>query len=150
VASMPACLPQLSGEVRRTADAGRRVVELAGIGLAISQKRRVGFDPKLRPDNQNLRRGGNNRDCDKIFEDVVGQRFVQRRIGNEARIHQHDVVTVRRRTSDVVDADDAAGPRTVLDHDGLPENFAQLLRQRTAGELDDTSRRIGKDQMDRP
>ena len=118
--------------------------------MPYANKRRVGLDPKLRRDHQNFRRGGDNRDRHQILEDVVGQGFVQRRIGDDRRIHEHDVVAVGRRAGDVVDADDAAGSGPILDHDGLVENIAELLRQRAADKLDDASRRVRKDQVDRP
>jgi hypothetical protein len=110
----------------------------------------MGFDAKLRRHNQNFRRSGDNRDRHQILEDVVGQRGMQRRISDDGRIREHDGVAVGRGAGDIVDAHDAAGPWAVLDHDGLMENFTKLLRQRAPNKLDDASRRVGKDQMDRP
>ena len=72
---------------------------------------------------------------------------MQDRIGDEARIHQHDVVTVRRRMRDVIGADDAARARLVFRHHRLPHGDRELLGQHASGEIDDTARRIRQDEV---
>src|SRR6185437_2018698 len=50
----------------------------------------------------------------------------------------------------VGDAEDAARARPILDNDGLVQNIAELLRNRASDKLDDASRRVRQDQMNRP
>ena len=136
--------------MRRGADAGAGVIELAGIGFAVGDKLGIGLDAELRRDDQNLGRRANQRDRHQILENVVGHRFLQRRIDDDARIHQHHAVAVGRRMGDVVDADDAAGAGLVLGDDRLAKRIADLLRQHAAGKIDDAARPIGNDQVHGP
>ena len=136
--------------MRRGADAGRGIIELAGIGFAVGDEVGVGFEAKLRRNDQDLRRRTDTRDRHQILEDVVGQRLLQRRIDDDRRIHQHDVVAVGVGMSDEVDADNAARARAIIGDDRLAEILAHLLRELAAGEIDDAARSIGDDQVDRP
>ena len=65
-------------------------------------------------------------------------------------IDQNDVVAVGRRMRDIIEADDAAGARLVIGDDRLPKRVAELLRQNPPGEIDDTARLEGQDQVNGP
>ena len=133
--------------MRRRADARGCEVELAGIGLSISDHfgERLCRQGQRRHDDR--RRGADDRDRLQRFE-VVGRVRLQRRIGDERGVRQQDRVAVRRRARHHVGAHHPAGTRTVLGHDRLPQSFAQPNREMAAGGVDDAAGHVRQDEVD--
>jgi hypothetical protein len=84
----------------------------------------------------------------KILERVVGQAGINELIERVPACHQDQRVTIRRRLSQGLRCDDAAGTRTVLDDRLLAPGLCQGLAERAREHVHRTARRIRHQDVD--
>lgn len=136
--------PELfAAQVKDRTDTRRAERIFAGVGFqqrdqALHVGRRNG-----RIDNEQCRRHAHAPDRREIADRVVGHVFVQAGIDGVGRHRRHqNGVAVGRRLGDVIGADVAARPRTVLDDELLMQHFAHL---RTHDAADNVGRTTGRE-----
>ena len=118
-------LEQLAGGVLRRADAGRAEVDLSGIGLGIGDEFRDVFGGQIGIDLHDQRHVHDVGDRRDVLREIEAEMGVERGVDRIGRAAQQEGVAIRRRPDHRFGADIAAGTRTVLDHDRLPEPLRQ-------------------------
>ena len=118
-------LEQFARHMRRGPDAGRRHVDLAGVGLGIGDE--LGSRPRRHrrvdlQDHGHAEEAGDR--CD-VIDEIVAELLEQRRIDRVDRIDEEQGVAVRWRAHDRLGSDIVAAARPVLDD----ELLAKPLRQ---------------------
>ncbi len=139
------------GEMREAGEAGRAVIELAGLALGEFDQLLDALRRQARIDHQHIGRGAEHRDRLEILDRVVGQLGAERgrdRMG--AAGDQPDRVAVGGCLGDDIDADSAAGAGPVLDHHLLAELLAERLRHEACDHVGSGAGREGHDDTDRP
>ena len=99
-------------------------------------------------DDDGERRRRNLADRREILERVVGQAGIDELIERVTACHQDQRVAIRRRLSQRLRGDDAAGARTVVDHRLLAPGLCQRLAERAREYVDRTARRIRHQDVD--
>jgi hypothetical protein len=89
-----------------------------------------------------------HRDRREVLERVVGQRLVHMRIDRMGADQQAQCVAIGRGPRQRVGADDVVAAGLVVDDDGLPECFGQLLADRARQHIGRTARRQRHDDAD--
>ena len=141
----------LARQVRRRADAGRGVVQHAGLAARELHQLADRCGRQRAVDHQHVRRRGDARQRSEVAHRVerqvlpqVGQDGVDRGGG-----HQQGVAIGRGARGDL-GAERAAGPGLVVHDDLLAQCLGQLLRQDARQLVRRAARGIGDDQADRP
>src|SRR5450759_3261544 len=129
----------------RSTIAGRRHVELAGLGLGIvyelgdclGRNRRIYLHDKGHADD-----ACNRRD---VTEKNEIELFVERRVDCVPRIDQEERIAIRGRIHDHLGADITASARAVLNDKWLAEPLRQPLAHQTRGDVGRAAGRIADD-----
>ena len=101
------------------------------------------------PDEQ-LRHGDEQTDRSEVLDHVEWQLGVDVRIDCERTGRGNDErVAIGGRLGDVIDADNAVGAATVVDHHRVVHPLVELLRQRPRHDVDRSARGIRHDDADR-
>src|SRR5262245_22005565 len=118
-------LEQLTREMRRRADAGGGIVELAGLGLG--QRHQLGEVLRLnrRMNHQHERHGREQRDRRKVAAEVE-RALRQRGVDGVGGAREQQRVAVGRRARDRLRRDRSARARARLDHDLLAQHLSDL------------------------
>src|SRR5262245_45799311 len=143
-------LEQLASDVRRTSAASRCHIDLAGVGLGVSDEFRNGLDRNRRIHLHHVGHAvdaGNRR---YIAYEIVVQLFVKRRIGCVSHRNQEKRVAVCGRAHDRFGGDVAVRARPVLDNELLTEPLRQPLTDQTRGDVGPSGRSIADDDAHRP
>ena len=111
----------------RAADAGRRHIDLAGIGLGIGDELGTRLGRKRRIDHHDERRTGDACDRRDVADEIEIEIVVERRIDGVRRRGHKKRVAVRRRPHDRLGGEICAGARPVLDDELLAEPLRQPL-----------------------
>ena len=91
------------------------------------------------------------RDRSEVFEGIIAEIGLNKRIHGERPVRaDQQRITVGLRVRDILGADAAAGPGAVLDHDRLPQRFADLIADNAADDVGIAARGERHDQPDRP
>ncbi len=142
-------LEQLGRRVRRRADALRRKVDLAGIGLGIGDQLGHRLGRKIlahQNDVGNVRHDRNRHELRRI----VVKRFVKQWIGRDRRrLRRQERVTIGRRMENIVGGDAAADAGPVLDHHRLAEKGLHLGGDQPGDGVDAPAGRYRDDDPDR-
>ena len=120
-------LEQFAGHVRRRADAGRRHVDLARIGLGIGDEFGDRLGRKRRIHHHHIGIAADAGDRRDVAEEIEVQLFVERCIDRVGDADQQEHVPVGRRFDDGLRGEIAAGARPVLHDEGLAEPLGQPL-----------------------
>ena len=121
--------------MRRRADAGRCVVQLAGLGLGGGDQIGGGLVALGGAATSTLGEMPTALTAVKSFERVVGQRLVRHIGGAERRRMEQDGVAVRRGARRLADADGAAGAGLAFDHDRPGRAAAELFEHDARGDV---------------
>ena len=120
----------LSRQMMQAADAGRAVVQLAGIGFGVGDELLEVMDRQVRAHREDERAARDldhrRKRLDRIVRRLLGDR---RRNQYRARAAEHDRVAVRIGPREGTAADGAAGAGAVLDHDRLAQIAAPASRR---------------------
>ena len=127
--------------MNRGAVAGRRQVDLVGIGFDVGDEFRDRFDRDLRIDLHHIRHLDDIGHRIDVAQEHEIEFLVKRGVDGVGRVDQKQRVAVRRRLGDVLGGDIVAGARLVLDD----ELLAELLGQPSADDArDDVGRSAGR------
>jgi hypothetical protein len=146
-------LPQelLGADVRDRADAGRRVVELAGVRLGVLDELGERVHRQVLVHDEHVRRlrgeGHGLETLDRIPLQVLEQRGIGRVV---AGVGEQEGVPVRLGTRHLAGGDVAAGATLVVDDDLLAEFLGQALGEQARGEVRRPARRGGHHQRHGP
>src|SRR6266545_3497255 len=143
-------LQQLNGKMADRGGAERRDVDLARIGLGVSDQLRKRLGWHRRIDFQHQRQLGEARHHRDVAQEVERQRLIERHVDGVGRDREEQRVAVRRRVGDSLRRDIGAAARAVLDHYRLAHPVRQKLRDQAG---DDVGRSAGwkrYDKADRP
>ena len=121
-------LEQFAGHMRRRADAGRRHVDLARIGLGIGDELRDRFGRKRRHHDHDVGIAADAGDRRDVADEIVIQLVVERRIDRVGKRRQQQRLPVGRRLDHRLGGDTAAAADPVLDDERLAEPIGQPLR----------------------
>ena len=112
---------QLAENMGRAPDAGRRHVELARIGLGISDKLRNRLGRNRGVHHHGIRGVDDTRDRRDVTDEVEIEVVVKCRVDGIRRQHKEQRVAVRRRSYDDFGANITTGARPVFDNELLAE-----------------------------
>ena len=143
-------LEQLARHVDRGAVAGRRHVELAGIGLGVGDQLGDRLDRKRRMDIHHVGKADDAGDRDDVAQKVETELVVERGVDGIGRRHQQQRVAVRRGAHDRLGGDIGAAAGPAFHHDRLAEPLRQPLPGEPRGDVGGAARGIADDQADRP
>jgi hypothetical protein len=121
-------LEQFAGYVAGGTDAGRRHVDLAGIGLRIGDEVGNGLGRNRWVHHHDAGLAANARDRRDVMDEIETEPVVERRVDHVRRAGQEKCVTVWWRAHDRFGADIAASTRAVLDNELLAEPLREPLR----------------------
>src|SRR6266849_4812555 len=105
----------------RASVAGRCHIDLAGIGLRISDKFRHRFGRSRWIHHHDIRPTAKARDRDDVADEVEIELLVKRGVDRVCRTYQQQRVAIGRRAYHRLGADVGAGTWTVLDDKSLAE-----------------------------
>ncbi len=136
--------------MRRAADAGRRIAELAGPFLDVFDQLRDRVDRQRRIDHQDERRLHIERDRHEILQRIVRHGLEQCRADRHHRAGRNDHgVAVGGRGLQRRDTGEAGAARLVLDHDRLAERLRELLGIKPHGDIEAGAGREQRHDIDR-
>ena len=142
---------QLADDMGGVADAGRRHVDRARVGLGIGDEFGDRLGRERRVDLHDERPAHQARDRSDVASETEVRLVVERGAERVRRRCKQQRIAVRRRIDDGFKADVAAGSRPVLDHNRLAEPLGQRLRQQAGdgvvrpagGDADDETNGLG-------
>ena len=120
-------LEQFARHVDRGSVAGRRHVELAGIGLGVGDQLGNGLDRQRGMHQHDVGEANDARDRLHLLHEIERQLVVERGVDRIRRRDQQQRVAVRRGAQHLLGGDIGAAARPVLDHEGLPEFLRKPL-----------------------
>ena len=135
--------------MRSGADALRRVVELARIGLGVSDQILHRFGRKVGPHQQHVRDVRHDRDWLELGRVVVESLDEQRIGGDRRRLRGEQGVAIGRRMIDHVGGKTAAGAGLVFDRHRLAQYCPHLVGDDPGKGVDTAARRGGDNDPDR-
>ncbi len=141
---------QLRGEMRQAARASMCIIELAPVGLGVSEKLRERLRRERRQRHQDLKALRNLGDRREVVDGMVacvGRH--RRKDGEYAGIAGEQHITVSRSAGDCLGADCSASARPILDNDRLPEPRRQDQRGESRRHVGWAARRCRHDDFDR-
>ena len=142
-------LEPFEGQVRRAADAERRVVELARVRLRVGHQFPEVVDRQFRIHQDHFGREDQLRDRLDVLLRIEGQVFVKVGVERMARGNHADGVAVRRRLGAGVGADDGVGAGAVFNHQRLAGLLVEVPAQRTHQHVDARAHRQRHQHLDR-
>ena len=143
-------LEQFAGHMRPGADAGRRDVELAGIGLGIGDQLGHRFHRKLRIDHDDERGAADGADRREVAGEIEIQMLIKRGVDGIGRDDEEERIAVRRGVGDDFGADIAGGARPIVDDELLTEAFRHRLRHQARDNVGRQTGRKTDDDVHRP
>jgi hypothetical protein len=136
---------QFTREVRRAAVAGRRHVDLVGIGLGVGDELDDGFSRKRRIDHHHVRHRHDAGDRGDVADEVEGQRFVEGRVDGVGLADQQDRVAVGRGVHHRFRRDVRRGTRAVFDDERLSQPIRQPLAHQAGDDVVAAARCVADD-----
>src|SRR5262249_18504198 len=134
----------------RRADAARRRVNLARVGLGIDDQLGHGLGRYRRMKHDKVGDCANTSNRRDVADKIEIELVVERRVDCVRGTNQEKRVTIRRRAYDRVDTDIAAAARPVLDDELLPEPLRQPLSYQARDDVGSTSGGNSDHDDDRP
>jgi hypothetical protein len=135
------CVTSIPVRNQVAADAGRRIVDLAGRGLC----RRDVFGERLHRlrgvHHQHVRHRHHLRHRHEIAQHVIGQLLVDQMVDGDGAGAEQQRVAVGRRAHDRIDAQHVAGAAAVLDVELLAQHLAEMQREQPGGGVRGAARR---------
>ncbi len=143
-------LEQFARHVDRRSVAGRRHVELAGIGLGVGDQFGNRLDRQRRMHHHDVGKANDARDRLHLLHEIEIELVVERGVDRVRRRDQQQRVAVRRGAQHGLGRDIGAAARPVLDDEGLPELFRQPLPHQARREVRRAAGRITDHEANRP
>jgi hypothetical protein len=112
-------LEQLTGHMRGGPNTARRDIELAGIGLGISDERGNRFRWNREICHHGFGHASDACDRGDVTVEIETKLFIQRSVDRVCRSDQEDRVAIWGRTNDRLGSDILATARSVIDHEWL-------------------------------
>ena len=141
----------LGREMRDAAEPYRRIIQNAGLRFRQREQLTHVLHRQLRRHRQRIGHDADHRDRREILDRIVDQLGVDDGVGDVRGGRRHaERVAVGRGLGDRIGADGAAGAGAVLDHDGLPEPFAELGGDQPSDHVDRRPRRQRDNHADLP
>src|SRR5262245_20614152 len=129
-------LEQLAGHMGRGADTARRHVDLARIGLGVSDEFGDCLSWHRWIDHYDKGHDNNAGDRCNVADEIEVELVIERRVGRACVGPDHEQrVAVRRRAHDRLGADIATRARPVLDHEWLAKPLRQPLTHQTGDDV---------------
>ena len=144
-------LEHFGGQMRRSADAARRIGDLAG--LPLGQRDQIGDrgDRDFWPGDDQHRAAGDQRYRREILQRIVGRLAADERRDDEgAAGREQDGVAVGLRLGDEVGADASIAAGPVVDDDRLPQALMHAGRELARDDIGAAARRERQHDMNRP
>ena len=143
-------LEQFARHVDRRSVAGRRHVELARIGLGVSDQFGDRLDRQRGVHHHDVGKANDAGDRLHLLHEIERQLVVKRGVDRVRRRDQQQRVAVRRGAQHGLGRDIGAAARPVFDDEGLAELFRQPLPHQARREVRRAARRIADDEANRP
>src|SRR5262249_41669588 len=133
-------LEQLAGHMGGGSNTTRRDIELAGIGLGISDELRNCFCWHQEIRHHKLGHACDGCDRRDVTVEIETKPFVHRSVDRVCPSDQEDRVAIRVRTNDRLGSDILATAGSVIDHEWLAESLRQLLAYQAGNDVVATPR----------